>query len=159
MGPVQKLVPITITPVALSAAAVSHCKVRVSQQQVITALGAISNLYCLYALDHSDSVQISFDGFTSPTVASRSAVLIDIRRALPGSSTALAEAILTALAKSLDELFLKREAKLAMLSAFGCLVQTQAEPSQYELQIVLPLAQYLGNGGKSLNRSAGAAGD
>ena len=159
MGPVQQLSPITITPADLCILAVDYCSVRVSRQEVLTALGAISNLYCLYALDKGETVYTVFQEFTAPHVAPRRAVLGEIRRALHGASFEMPEAILTALGKALDEAFRKRECAQVKLSGFGLLRQSEGASSEYQLQVELPMAEFLRNGSNGLNRTAGAAGD
>ena len=159
MGPMQQLSPITITPADLCILAVDYCSVRVSKNDVLTALGAISNLYCLYALDKGETVHTLFQEFTAPKVAPRRAVLGEIRRALPGANIEVPEAILQALGKALAVVFLERECSKVKLSGFGILWQSEPASVEYQLQVELPLAEFLANGPNGLNRIAGAAGD
>lgn len=116
---------------------------RISSEDARIALGAISNLYCLYALDSEDALTALVQGLVSEKIAPRQAVLGEIRRALPRIEAGAAESILAALSESLDQVFRDCGYSEARLPGFGVLRSVDPQRSSYRLHIELPLAQFL----------------
>lgn len=110
---------------------------RYTSEQVRLALGAISNMYCLYALDRNmkDSVTV-IRRFTSDTMATRAAVIAEITWAVPGLDREGASSLLDRLASALDEIYAARNRDAVRLEGFGIL---RAVESGYELRLELPL--------------------
>ena len=108
------------------------------------ALGAVSNMYCLYALESSTAdVTTRMQAFASDLIANRSAVLMEIQRAVPRADAKLAEVILGALTCSLDHVFLTEHYRQALLPGFGVLEPIDLAGSAYRLTVELPLARFL----------------
>jgi hypothetical protein len=135
----------TITPREVYVRAAGRA---VSKEHARAALGAISNLYCLYELDFPGNRGVRFRGFTADGIASRPAVIAEIRKAVPGITPDSAEMILAALAESLDHAFEKRGCLAARLQGFGLLRRVD-EPSAYTLEVELPLGEFLSAGPES----------
>ena len=110
------------------------------------ALGAISNLYCFYALDNPHSGQLVIEGLVCEQVASKGQVQGEIRRAVPRASGALAETVLTALSQSLDRLFADGRCRWGRLIGFGVFEAADPVKSKYLLRLELPLAEFLQTG-------------
>ena len=112
------------------------------QQNLLTALGAISNLYCLYKLDHPELRSVKMNGLASDPIATQTAILSEIRKALPGISMEAAPGILQTLENSLQNSFAKNSARSVRLSGFGVFDQTTPGAPQYELTLELPLSHF-----------------
>ena len=139
MSPIQEPLPETIEPYNICQAAAEQTGTPVAQ--VLTAMGSISNLYCLFALAQADvdSVRTNFQGFTSEKFAPRIAVLGEIRKALPGIPDGQPEVILSALTQSLDSLFRATRCVRGRLRGFGLLTPLNLDRSEYSLRVELPL--------------------
>jgi hypothetical protein len=111
------------------------------REQTRLALGAISNLYCLSALDRGAAgITMLMTKFSSE-VAEQDAILLEIERAVAGVDRESAEALLSALACGLDETFAAGEYLRARLLGFGLLEAVETRRSTYRLTVELPLAR------------------
>ena len=132
--------------------------VAVSKEEALVALGAISNLYCLYALDHPESPITRFQGFVSKEIAPINTVLDEIMRALPRTDEDQASSILTALSRSLDAIFMQENYRQARFLGFGILRAMDLARSEYSLSLELPLAEFLRADRASRDKGAAAHG-
>jgi hypothetical protein len=130
----------------------------VSKEEALVALGAISNLYCLYALEHPESTTTRFQGFVSEEIAPIKAVLDEIMRALPRTDKEQASSILTALSQSLDAIFVQENYRRARFLGFGILQAMDLARSEYSLSLELPLAEFLRADRASRDKGATAHG-
>ena len=108
--------------------------------QVLVALGAISNMYCLYALEHPATRIARLSGFSSTEIADRNAVLVEIQRALPGTEVGRATAILKSLNRALNTVFESNSSRYMRLTGFGVFEVIDLAKSEYLLTLESPLA-------------------
>ena len=107
---------------------------RFSYDEGRTALGMISNLYCLYALEHPEVHVVSFKKFVSDPIATERAIELEIAKAV--SRRHLARAIYDALVQAFDQM--AAEAHEVRIRGFGRLIAAENEPNVWTLTVELP---------------------
>ena len=122
--------------------------------EALMALGAISNMYCLYSLSHPGVTRLDLRGLASPPAAAKEAILGEIRKAVPGTSAAKAQSLLEALSSSLQTIFKSKNAPRLRLIGFGSFELINAEESRYTLTPELPLSRFLPTDPGRQNRGA-----
>ncbi|MFN0101557.1 MAG: hypothetical protein ACKV2U_05635 [Bryobacteraceae bacterium] len=110
------------------------------KETALVALGAISNMYCLYALEHPEIRRAQLHGFVCEEIAERDAVLGEIRKAVPGIGMERARMTLNALQGALKAIFEAKGCRYLRLVGFGVFEAVCTETAEYSLNLELPLA-------------------
>lgn len=134
LAPAPKLV----TAQQICSLAADRC--HIASAAVTSAFGSISNLYCMYGLEHPRTGTVKLKDFSTPVIAPRDAVLQAIRNAVPGLSKAKAESILSALSDALDLVVQKMPTAPIRIDGYGTFQRTDGA---YDLTLELPLNRFL----------------